>query len=232
MKDEYGLFKRILPAFKTIIRTFLFVLIPSSIVLVVSFEFPWLADVLAVSDRTPWGIVTSLFYHLSIEHLVVNMSVLLAFFLVFLLSNIFLDVHQINSRLHFLILTIFVVAVMTNLFWLIIRPDVYAAGSSGIVFALQGVVMGFSLLNSLKLRDIRKWDPKTRKLFLPFCSLNLVLFMAIFLQVLLAPYLFLNVAPGVNVVIHAVSFYISFLAVIVFWQFIQPVLKRYNTKVL
>ena len=98
-------------------------------------------------------------------------------------------------------------AIFSNAFWVWLIPNIGTAGASGIVFALQGSVLGFALLNSLCLRNIRKEQNRKRRIQLAgFYSFNLVVFVAFFLQIVLAPTIFLNVATAVNVVIHGIAF--------------------------
>jgi len=209
-KEKSTSLLRGMPRFKPVLLTFLFVLISSAITYIASLMFPWLNDILVASPRTPWGIVTSLFTHLGVEHLAVNMVGLLAFLLLFVTSNISLSKEEIRRRIFFLLPVIFLIATLSNLFWTILVPNVNATGSSGLVFASEGVMMGFALLNTLKLKDIAECSLEKEKSLLAFYAYNATIFIGFFLQIVFAPELFLGVAPKVNVFVHGIAFYISF----------------------
>ena len=196
--------------FKPVLLTFLFASISSAIIYIASLLFPWSNDILVASPRTPWGIVTSLFTHLEVQHLAVNMVGLLAFLLLFVTSNISLSEQETSRRIFFLLLVIFLAATLSNLFWIILMPNVNATGSSGLVFASEGVVIGFALLNSLKLKDIAKCSLEKKKSLLAFYAYNATIFIIFFSQIIFAPELFLGVPPRVNVFVHGIAFYISF----------------------
>ena len=209
-KERSAMPWKVMRRFHTLLLTFLFVSISSAITYIASLMFPWLNDILVASPRTPWGIVTSLFIHLEVQHLAVNMVGLLAFLLLFVTSNISLLKEEIRRRIFFLLIVVFLAATISNLFWIILIPHVNTTGSSGLVFASEGVTMGFALLNSLKLRDIAKCNLEKKKSLLAICAYNATVFIVFFLQIILAPELFLGVAPRVNVFVHGIAFYISF----------------------
>jgi len=231
MKEENSYsFRKGIPKFKTVFLTFLVVLILSVTIYGVSLINPWLSDIFVASSRTPWGIITSLFTHLELQHLTSNLTALFVYFVIFVTSNILLSMEEIERRVRFFLLTIFIMAIMSNLVWIILRPDTNTTGASGLVFASEGVVTGFALLNSLRLIDIGKYDSKRQKLLLAIYIYNLAIFLFLFLQIVLAPSLFLNVAPGVNAFVHGIAFYISFLAVMLFFQIFPLVRRREHTR--
>jgi hypothetical protein len=90
-------------------------------------------------------------------------------------------------------------------------PQVSATGSSGMVFASEGVLIGFCLLNSFGLLNLSKCNRKDRRTLLTTCLPNLLVFLVIFFQIVLTPDLFLNVAPRVNSFVHGIAFLTSFL---------------------
>lgn len=225
-KEKSRLIWKALLRFKIVYLTFPLVSIPSVLIYTASLMFPWLNDILVASPRTPWGIITSIFTHLEAQHLVLNMAGLLAFLLLFATSNILLSEEEIRRRILFLLSVMFVIATLSNLFWVILIPNVNVTGASGLVFASEGVVIGFALLNSLRLKDIAEHSVKEKEFLLAICAYNATIFVGFFLQILFAPELFLGVAPGVNVYIHGIAFYISFLLTVLCFSTLPWLMAR------
>lgn len=204
-------FRKVLLDFQPIFLTFILILAVSAVICVASFESPSLNYVLAASLKTPWGIVTSLFVHGGgIEHLTSNMLALFSSFLLFALSNSSFSDTEKKRRILFLLIAVFSTAIVSNLFCIILVPRISSTGSSGMVFASQGVLMAFSLSNSFEISRLGTCNKKDRKSLLTICLMNLLVFSSFFLQILLIPRIFLNVAPNVNVFVHSVAFLCSF----------------------
>ncbi|RLI44490.1 hypothetical protein DRO69_07285 [Candidatus Bathyarchaeota archaeon] len=211
-KEKSKLDWNIIHDFKAAFLVYLLVLIPSVIAYASTDIFPSLSDALLASSQTPWGVITSIFIHVESQHLIVNMVAFLAFLVLFAVLNIFLHQKERIRREYFLLLNIFVSAILSNLLWIILLPNVNTTGASGLVYASIGVMLGFALLNSLKLKDIRKHCLDKRKMVLGIHILNVIVFLVIFLQIVLVPGVFLNIGPGVNSFVHSVSFDISFVS--------------------
>jgi len=223
-EEKFFSLRKGLRRFKAVFLTFLVVLILSVTIYGVSLINPRLNDILVASPRTPWGIVTSLFTHLGIQHLTLNMAALFGYFAIFITSNIFLSSEESKRRVRFFILIIFVMAIISNLAWIILRPDINTTGASGLAFASEGAVTAFALINSFRLVDIGKYDLKRQKSLLAIYLYNLAFFVFLFLYIILAPPLFLSVAPGVNAFVHGIAFYTSLVAVILSFQ-IFPLIR-------
>jgi len=226
MKEEnsYSL-RKSLPKFKAVFLTFFVVLILSIIIYGASLTNPALSDIFVASPRTSWGIVTSIFTHLGIQHLTLNLTALFGYFAIFVTSNIFLPNKESERRVRFFLLTIFIMSIISNLVWMFLMPNINTTGASGLVFASEGAVMGFALLNSFRLIDIGNYRSKRQKWLLAIYIYNLAVFVFLFLYIILAPSLFLSVAPGVNVFVHGIAFYMNFVAVILSFQ-IFPLIRR------
>lgn len=218
-------FRKGIPKFKAVFLAFLVVLILSVAIYGLSLVNPLIIDIFVASPRTPWGVVTSLFTHLEIQHLTLNLTALFGYFAIFITSNIFLSSEEIERRIRFFLLTIFIMSITSNLTWIILRPDINTTGASGLVFASEGAITAFALINSFRLIDIRKHDLKGQKLLLAIYLYNFALFVFLFLYIILAPPLFLNVAPGVNAFVHGIAFYTSLVAIILIFQ-IFPLIRR------
>jgi len=197
-----------------------------------SFLFPTLYDVFVASGQTPWGILTSLFVHTGIDHLVLNIIGLSVFSTLFAVTNVFLDEEEKRERGLFTVVVVFLMAIFSNALWVFLIPRIGTAGASGMVFALQGSVLGFALLNSLGLKDVRKeHDCKRRARLVGSYMFNLTVFVVFFVQIVLAPSVFLNVATAVNVVVHGVAFLGAFLVTIL-WQPVRLTLIELRRSVL
>lgn len=214
-KENSKLDWNILRNFKAVFLVYLLVLILSMIAYASTVKLPSLSDTLLASSQTPWGVITSIFTHLESQHLIVNMVAFLVFLILFAIINILFAQEERMRRERFLLLNIFVSAILSNLLWIILVPNVNATGASGLVYASEGVILGFALLNSLKLKDIQKCRLEKRKLVLAIHIFNVIVFLGVFLQIVLAPRVFLNIGPGVNVFVHGIAFYISFVSTLV-----------------
>lgn len=193
----------------------------SVLIYINQFLFPTLKGISVASGQTPWGVVTSLFVHLSIDHLALNMLGLLVFSALFSATNLFLDDHEKRTRSIFIVIVVFWMAIFSNALWIFLIPSRGTAGASGIIFALQGGVLGFALLNGIDLKDVRKeQDRKRRAKLVAFHMFNITVFVGFFVQIVFAPGIFLNVATTVNLFVHSVAFFGAFLLAVM-WQPVQ-----------
>jgi membrane associated rhomboid family serine protease len=206
--------------FRPIFLTFLILLALSLTTYIIYFAYPALNEVLAASSRTPWGVVTSIFVHGGFEHLWDNLLFLFLYMLLFCFSNFLILQSEKRKRVSFSLTVIFMMAVISNLIWVVFVPNTSVIGSSGIVYAFMGVLMGFSLLNSLEILNLKRCDKKNRKYLLAMVVSNLCIFLMFFLQILSSPQTFLNVAPKVNSSIHDMSFLGGFFLTM-FWYGIR-----------
>lgn len=181
--------------------------------------FPDIKQLLAVSSSNVWGIITSFFVHKDASHLTNNMRSMLIFTLAFMFSNIYYDRKVVERRaLYFTVLTV-LAAIFSNFLWIIVRPNVSAAGASGMVYAIIGLTFGFSINNficsSLNLPATKrtwKQSPKKDKAnFLFFYTSNVLIFSCILFYASLLPQEFLSKGPNVNTFIHSISFCTSLL---------------------
>ncbi|MDH5794476.1 MAG: rhomboid family intramembrane serine protease [Candidatus Bathyarchaeota archaeon] len=191
---------------------FLFVFTLSVIVYIADIEAHLLGsasqlnDLLAASRETPWGIVTSLFVHANEGHLSNNM-IALFFFLVFLVAtNALLPKAEMKKRIFSSSLAIFVVPVVLNVFWISLFPEVKIMGSSGIVYALEGSCLGFSMHNALELKRPTTYTSKERRITLASSLSNIVVCVILLLNLIVSPETFLGSKFEVVVWLHALSF--------------------------
>jgi membrane associated rhomboid family serine protease len=211
------LLMKIILGFRDIWLAFITVLITSLFVYIASYAYPSLMDIFAVSPQTPWGIVTSIFAHAGIEHLIGNMLLLFLFLLYFVVSNFYIHHEEKRQRISFLLITVFSMAIVSNIATIVLMPKATSIGSSGLVFALEGVLMSFSLINSFETYEWFKQKKINGEISLAIEIVNIWVFTFLFLQIVLTPQSFLNVSPGVNIIVHGLSFLSSFVLVLVWW---------------
>jgi hypothetical protein len=102
-------------------------------------------------------------------------------------------------------------ALLSNFIWIII-VDIGTIGASGLIYASEGVVTGFCLLNSWDIYDEMK--TKNNKENRGNLIINLLIFIAICAWMVFYTNSFLSYSREVNVLIHGSSFVIGFILAI------------------
>lgn len=160
---------------------------------------------------SPWGIVTSLFIYDSWSNIVFYATIAVFF----VITQFLLPKEERRRRQIFLVIAMYLIAVIANLVWIILRPSYGTYGSSGVVYAEWGIVSGFALFNTL-FRDTenkRLLLFSKNKLKRAWAGVNLVTIAGFVLYLFLDPSLFLNESPGVNVFAHAIAFLGGFFSI-------------------
>lgn len=194
------------------LMVFLFVFTLSVIVYVADIEAhlldsgSQLNELLAASRGTPWGIFTSLFVHANEGHLSSNMIALLFFLALLVATNALLPKAEMKKRILSSSLAIFIVPAILNSFWILLFPEVKIMGSSGIVYALEGSCLGFSMLNALELKRPAAHTPKERRITLASSLSNIVVCAVLLFNLIAAPETFLGSKFGIVIWLHAFSF--------------------------
>ena len=99
-KSRKLLHDKIETGFTIVFMIFLVILLMSVMLFVANmFSYPKLDETIAASPKTPWGIVTSLFVHTDEAHLFNNMIALFLFLLFLVVSNVFLPIEEIKTRI-------------------------------------------------------------------------------------------------------------------------------------
>lgn len=225
------LFLKRIGSFKVIIFSYSLILALSGITYLAENFFHGFVRLLSSSLETPWGIVTSLFVHAGEQHLIDNLRGLSIFLFLFIFTNLHLSETRLKMRVFFSSLLIFASALLSNAVSILLMPDIAAVGASGLVYALIGVTLGFSLSNAVELlkspdaletEDIEgtsgletesmknRFLQTFRYAFLLVNMIFIVFFFVIFLR---SPQQFLNVNPGVNSLVHALAFFVSLVTV-------------------
>jgi membrane associated rhomboid family serine protease len=192
----------------------------SGLVYAISLPYPSLTVFLSASANTPWGIVTSIFTHSSFDHYANNMYGLTVLIAIFVFANCSLLGQKKVKVENFLIVTALIAAVSANVLWISVKSSP-SVGASGLLYAVNGIVLGFALYNGLQFLDLKRFKTQ-RVLVMTMVFVNTILAAALLAQVLLNPELFLNVGAGVNVIAHGVSFLIGMFAAF-FWCLIKKV---------
>lgn len=167
---------------------------------------------LGLTRTTPWGIVTSIFMHLSLWHLWNNMGTLAIFSLLFMLLLYFNDYANPKQVALFFCWGPFLLGVVANIIYLILSPEPRSAGASGIAYAIEGIVLmlSFSSITSRISSDgIRAY--LTSKKGLMHFALNAGIFLYLFIFAIFYPYIYLAAEPGVNAATHAFAFILGVL---------------------
>jgi membrane associated rhomboid family serine protease len=189
----------------------------SWLVFAVGPAFPHLDDLLKSSASTPWGIMTSIFLHANLSHLSANMIGLWLWTGYVILPDGLLNREQIKQRLKWFLPIVLGSAIAANLLWLLFVPDGNSRGSSGLVFAISGVALGYSLMNLLKIvqgfKVLNQQFPRRRLISALISNLSTV-GMFLVLIIFFTGY-FLAVGPGVNSFAHGVAFLITFFYIMV-----------------
>jgi membrane associated rhomboid family serine protease len=206
--------------FKRVYLFLLFAIAVSGSIYALSQFIPDLTTALSASPWTPWGVVTSIFTHANFDHYFNNMLGLTILTVIFVFANCSLMGQKKVRVENFLIATSLIAAVASNILWIGITV-IPSEGASGLLYAVNGVVLGFALSNGLQFLELKKFKTQ-RYLVMTMVFVNTVLSFALLAQVFQNPQLFLNIAAGVNVVAHGVSFLIGMFATF-FWCLIKKV---------
>jgi membrane associated rhomboid family serine protease len=215
------IFSRIVCDFRRVFFAYALIIV-SSITIYVSFSvYPKINSILAASRATPWGVITSIFVHSSLTHLASNMIGLFTYTLLFAVCNISLTSENKRKIEPFFLICVFGSAIAANIFWIYLTSE-RSLGASGIVYAVQGVLLGFSLINGLSILDWKRF--KIQKKFTQFIVLINIIVIFLFLsEILLSPQIFLSVAVGVSILVHVISFYLSLVITVVWNGYIKKV---------
>ncbi len=207
--------------FKVLFNFYLAVLSLCAIVFALNLAYPWLNGFLVASRSTPWGVVTSLFVHSDLSHLVMNLIGIFSFVLVFSFTNYYMPSEEVVSRVHFFIIAILAATVLSNVLWIIVA-NIGSIGASGLVYASEGAVTGFCLVNFWDLfSDARGTSTGKRGVIL----VNLLVFLAICGWMVFYTNSFLSYGRDVNVLIHGSSFVLAFILAIE-WGNIQNLFNK------
>lgn len=183
---------------------------------------------LCSSGATPLGAIASIFLYDSW----LNIVAFAVYVLVFYITNLMISSRLKQARAIFAASVILIGAVFANVFDILIAPNVVSYGSSGALYALEGVLLGFILINLVlspvrfNRKTITHWRKHKKELVHPFAN---ALFGAVILMLILFDTgSFLSAAPGVNVPVHGIAFLFGFIITLIM-SFVSKYVFRKNT---
>ena len=191
-------------------RALLVVLSLSLLSFLLTSLFPSLLSFFSISRSHPWGILTALFTHVDLGHLLTNLFSLAALSLLFLLLHFRRRVEVREDLSLAFALTLFLAGAGVNLVdflvrWLSGSPSTFC-GSSGMVYAAMGMVMVSSLYNLLLFTRLSLRRSPSRHSLLPAVVPSALVFLAFFSVLLFRPSSFFSVFPSTNVQAHVLGF--------------------------
>lgn len=177
------------------------------IILLITNFFPFVREIMSLSWRTPWGIITSILVHHDIEHFLLNFQAMMTFLLFYILLNI-INQEIKSCRLSFYF-SPFISAILANVFSLLIFPNYTSLGASGVYSAMEGYDFALALTFLItKFKNIKSLSELNKKI-------NAIIFnsftmMYIFLDILFSPTY--SRGSSYNSFVHWISFFINFIA--------------------
>lgn len=205
-------------SFKLTFIVFFIVFSLSTMIFVASVFYPNIDTMLGASMHTPWGIVSSIFTHTNFMHYALNMAGLLMFVLLFAIVNSTFEPKANKTTEIYFIISCFVFAVISNIIWIFYVPQ-SSIGASGLVYATQGSLLGFTFVNGVQTLNFKKLRNQSLEV-LYIIFLNLAVFLILLVWLFVAPDSFLSLGKGVNPIAHGLSFYLAFVAAF-FWFLIH-----------
>ena len=101
--------------------------------------------------NNPWGIITALFTHEDLTHLLGNVIGLFGIFILFIISNMHVSEDEIKMRIMNFNINIFFTSILVNFMWVLSHPNISVTGSSNIGYTALGVIYVYSIINCLNL---------------------------------------------------------------------------------
>lgn len=177
-----------------------------SMLLITSF-FPFIKEIMSLSWRTPWGVITSIFIHRDIEHFLLNFQAIVTFLIFYILLNILNKGIKID-HLPFYFCPL-ISAILANLCSLLMFPEYASLGASGVSSAMESY--DFALALTYLITNFKGKEPdKYANLF------NAFIILYIFLDILFSPSYSRN--PNYNAFVHWISFFVNFIIVAIIFS--------------
>lgn len=173
--------------------------------------------VLIASPSTPWGVVTSIFVNSSVDKLISNISGLLMYSLFFSLANFFLPSSERRGRSLIITVLVFPSAIISNIFWIALFPQLSASGTSGIVYGLEGTILVFAFANLSIFKHLEKLNLLSVMTSLINPCIIIMVLSDILFQLLNVTFIFIS---GINILVHYFSFATSLILTLM-WIFIR-----------
>lgn len=188
----------------------------------VSYFTPYYPSFYNLGSNLPWGIITSLFLYdgwANIPFFVMSVAL-------FTVSNFRLPQPLVKKNVIFATVSMFIIGIIGNVYWVTVNPTVTEFGQSGVIYALYGVVFIFCINNTGYLFDDFRIGFKKltkRGKFGSIVSLFAVLIgLFTLLQIILTKRMFLNIAPGVAYQVHAFTFLLALVIAYAYSIYMGP----------
>lgn len=208
--------------FALLLRDYYPILLVSAVFFIVSIFVPNV-KYLYLSPTRPWSIFTYMFVYDGY----VNIELFIMLFFFYLVASYrFSDVWKLKMS-RFLTVSMFLIAIISGIYWVILFPKSPGYGQSGVVYALYGMVFIISLMsplgyfrvsvNSLKQRLNENWIGFAAAL------ISAIIFVWIIFQLWLSKIYFFNEHLDVGYQLHEVSFLLGIIIGICgFWYISRP----------
>ncbi|MEM2866604.1 MAG: rhomboid family intramembrane serine protease [Candidatus Hadarchaeales archaeon] len=187
------------------------------VVIVLSFlSFAWtslfssLLPFFSLSRSHPWGILTALFTHADADHLLSNLFSLSLFSLLFVLLHLPRRVEAREDLSLAFALSLFLAGAGVNVVDFLSRrfsgSPSSSCGSSGMVYAVMGMVMVSSIYNLFLFSSLSLRHSSFRFPLLLAASPSAAVLLVFSWELLLHPSSFFSVSPSANVLAHVLGF--------------------------
>lgn len=161
-------------------------------------------SMLCTHGTTPWGVVFSVFLYDSWTNIPAYLMILVTY----VAFSDRVDSAERRRRARFGSMAAFFAAMIANILWMHFLPLTYSWGPSGVVYALWGLLLAFTLFDGMP-RNPKNLDPRTwyaSRQERGSAMGNLMVFSVTAIMLVSGPSVFLSSGPGVNVFAHGVSF--------------------------
>lgn len=183
---------------------------------------PWLADLLAFSPRSPWGLATSLFTHLNLEHLTYNLQGLL--FYTCMATVLMLNTPLAEKGLRRLCWGYVAILMAPHMLILTVEPsfmggDLKFFGMSLALYSLYGYTLLLGVFSLLSLGDAALKGEQYSPLSLALAAASFILLLAL-IPMTGGLEAFLGVGkPQTNAVGHAAALVLGLILgfAIIYW---------------
>ena len=195
---------------KSLPRDYYPLLLGSAIFFIVSIFVPNV-KYLYLSPTRPWSIFTYMFVYDGSGN--IELFILLFFFYL-IASYRFSDVWRLKMS-RFLTVSMFLIAIISGICWVILFPKSQVYGQSGVVYALYGMVFIISLLSPLSyfgvLVNSLKQRPNENLINSSITLASAGIFVGIIALVLFCKNSFFNVQIGIGYQLHMISFLLGII---------------------
>ncbi len=206
----------------------------SIIVFMISLYMQELIVLLQLTKGNAISIVTSMFVHYDIKHLLTNMSAIITYTLLLIImtnqaayrNSIFKDVENRFRSVYYVFIALGATMVSHTVWITFTQPYMFAGGSSGFSYSLIGINVGYAL-SSLYVLTYEFFNRKIsheRRLYVTYSSVIGIYLFTMFIR----PDIFLSKVENANIFIHGLSFLLAFISTVK--TYIMLYIRRSNTR--